>query len=96
MLNVTIRGYRESLTNVKTLVFEVIEKIDQFRPIAYTMHDMFIPWIEQIHPELGISNETVWTGTIVTPRRLVVSHYLSFSEEWEMHVAWHNTILPHN
>jgi len=31
---------------------------------------------------------------MVSPQWLVVSHYLFFSEEWEMHVEWHIMVAP--
>jgi hypothetical protein len=31
---------------------------------------------------------------MVSPQWLVVSHYLFFSDEWEMHIEWHIMIAP--
>jgi hypothetical protein len=45
---------------------------------------------------LGISSETVWIGTIVNPRILVVMHYMFYSENWEMYVTWHVMIPPYD
>jgi hypothetical protein len=63
---------------------------------AAMVRDAFMPWLQTQHPELGISAETDWEGTVVTPQWLVVMHYLYFSAEWEMHVSWHVTIAPHD
>jgi hypothetical protein len=60
------------------------------------MRDKFIPWLAAEHPELGITDETEWTPTVVRPHIMVVMYYLFFSEEWEMGVSWHVTIPPHD
>ncbi|GAI03110.1 unnamed protein product, partial [marine sediment metagenome] len=54
----------------------------------------FISWLAANHPEFGITSETEWTGTIVYPGIMEVSYYLFFSEDWEMGVRWHVTIVP--
>ncbi len=33
---------------------------------------------------------------MVSPQWLVVSHYLFFSEDWEMHVSWHIMVAPYD
>ena len=63
---------------------------------AIDMRDKFIPWLAINHPELSITDETEWSGTIVNPKILVVMHYIFLSETWEMYVTWHVTIPPHD
>jgi len=65
-------------------------------PESIAMRDMFIPWLSTNHPELGITQETEWTGTIVNPRILVVMHYIFISDQWEIYLTWHVTIPPHD
>ncbi|MBN2309102.1 MAG: hypothetical protein JXR94_09035 [Candidatus Hydrogenedentes bacterium] len=72
------------------------EEEDLVASTAADVRDLFIPWLEANRPELGITSGTAWAGTIVTPHILVVTHYLFFSEEWEMHVCWHVMIAPHD
>jgi len=72
------------------------EEEDEVGPLAAEVRDLFIPWLAQNRPELGITEQTQWTGTIVTPHILVVTHYLYFSDEWEMHVFWHVMIPPYD
>ena len=64
--------------------------------MAPEVRGRFVSWLEANHPELNITSGTDWTGTLVTPRFLVVTHYLYFSEEWEIHVYWHVMIEPYN
>lgn len=72
------------------------EEEDTVQDYAIEVRDMFIPWLAENHPELGITAETEWTPTIVTPHILIVTHYLFFSEAWEMHVYWHVMIPPYD
>lgn len=101
-VTITVTGKRSGFQRSKTSTFEVFEggivdgEEDPLGALATEIRDKFIPWLAENHPELGITGETEWTGTIVTPRWLVVMHYLFFSEDWEMHVSWHVMIPPHD
>lgn len=72
------------------------EEEDLVGATAAEMRDLFIPWLAANHPELGITESTSWDGTIVTPHILIVTHYLFFSADWEMHVFWHVMIPPYD
>lgn len=93
---VDIEGKRGSVTDKKTVTFEVIEGEDDRKTHAEELLQMFIPYLAQKHPELKITSDTKWTGTMVSPQWLVVSHYLFFSDEWELHIEWHVMIAPHD
>jgi hypothetical protein len=102
-ITVTIRGERDGLERTTAVTFTVLEvdseeegSADELGQYAAEIRDMFIQWLAVNHPELGITGETNWTGTIVSPRWLVVTHYLFFSEDWEMHVSWHIMIPPYD
>jgi hypothetical protein len=45
------------------------------------MRDKFIKWLYSYIPELGISSEKEWIGTIVNSGILVVMHYVFYSED---------------
>ena len=92
----TITGERFGLVRTETFGLEVVTGEDDLGPIAEEMRDRFVPWLSVNHPEVGVTEETEWTGTIVNPRILVVMHYIFFSEEWEMYLTWHVTIAPHD
>ncbi|MBN1346343.1 MAG: hypothetical protein JXQ73_26885 [Phycisphaerae bacterium] len=96
-VTVTIVGRRLGTEKSLTAPITVTsEEEDLVGPLAVEVRDLFIPWLAQNRPELGITEQTTWTGTIVTPHILVVTHYLYFSEEWEMHVFWHVMIPPYD
>jgi len=96
IIEVTITGTRDSATDEKIVSFEVAEGEDDRQEYAGELLDRFVPWLAANHPELGITEDTVWDGTTVSPIWLVVSHYLFFSEEWELHLEWHVMIPPHD
>jgi hypothetical protein len=57
--------------------------------------DRWVRWLSENRPELGITESTTWEPIFVSTF-LVVSHYAYWSEDWEMVVAWHNMIAPHD
>jgi len=93
-IKVTITGTQGSSTNKKVISFEVAEGEDDRQEYAEELLDRFVSWLATNHPELGITDDTVWNGTMVSPVWLVVSHYLFFSEEWELHIEWHIMMPP--
>ena len=98
-VTVTIQGERDGSKQVKTVTFEVIEeegREETLGPEATSVRNNFAQWLLTSHPELGITNETAWTGTVVNPRILVVMHYMFLSEDWEMYVTWHVMIPPYD
>ncbi len=96
-LTATIRGQRGGLEQTVTVPITITSlEEDLVAPLAVDVRDLFIPWLAENRPELGITAQTEWTGTIVTPHILVVTHYLYFSDDWEMHVYWHVMIPPYD
>jgi hypothetical protein len=74
---------------------EVIEWPDDIAPLATELRDRFVAYLEAERPELGITADTEWMGTITKPQILVVMHYLFFSDDWEMGITWHVTVPEH-
>ena len=98
-LNVSIEGERGGFKQTETVTIVVQEQttpVEELAIVAADMRDKFIPWLETNHPELGITSETDWSGTIVRPNIMVVMYYLFFSEDWEMGLQWHVTIPPYD
>ena len=96
IIEVTITGTRGTATDEKVVSFEVAEGEDDRQEYATELLDRFVSWLATNHPELGITVDTVWNGTMVSPVWLVVSHYLFFSEEWELHIDWHIMVPPYD
>lgn len=95
-LTITITGERGGLIQKETAFVEVIDWEDTIGPTAADMRDRFIPWLAANYPQFNISSETMWEGTIVNPRILVVMHYIFLSEEWEIYVTWHVMTPPND
>jgi hypothetical protein len=95
-IDVTVTGNRGGASDEKIISFEVVEGEDDRQEYSEMLLDRFVSWLATNHPELGITNDTAWNGTMVSPVWLVVSHYLFFSEEWEAHVEWHIMVPPHD
>ncbi len=93
-ITVDIEGNRGSVKDKKSVTLEVIEGEDDRKEYAEELLTMFIPFLAEKHPEFKINADTKWTGTMVSPQWLVVSHYLFFSDEWELHLEWHVMIPP--
>ncbi|HSN44532.1 MAG TPA: hypothetical protein VLR88_10820 [Propionibacteriaceae bacterium] len=93
-VSLTIVGSRGQASNSVEVTFEVLEGEDDRAGYAADLRDRFVGWLAENRPELGIALATQWDGTMVSPQWLVVSHYLFFSPEWEMHVSWHIMIAP--
>ena len=96
-LTVTVNGERDGLKQTETVNLDVLEDdLEGLAPYATELRDKFIPWLAENPPEFGITNQTEWTGTVVTPHIVVVMYYLFFSEDWEMGLRWHVTIPPYD
>ena len=93
-VTVTMTGTGREDTEEQVVAFDVVEGEDDRAADAARMRDLFVPWLAANRPELGITEATEWQGTMVSPQWLVVSHYLFFSAEWEMHVEWHIMVAP--
>ena len=95
-VTVTINAERGALTQTRMINFSVVPGEDTRSAYAQQLRDLFVQWLQSSYPQLGITNQTQWQGTIVSPNWLVVSHYLFFSKNWEMHIYWHIMIPPYD
>ena len=95
-VTITLQAERQGLKQIITITTEVIERENTLEPEAASMRDKFTYWLSINYPELGITNDTTWNGTIVNPRILVVMHYIFLSEDWEMYITWHVMIPPYD
>lgn len=94
MVEVTFRGTRGGEVREQAVAFAVAEGEDDRAAYAAELRDRFTTWLATQQLGSGVTPETQWQGTMVSPVWLVVSHYLFFSDEWEMHLSWHVMIAP--
>lgn len=74
---------------------EIVEGEDAVRQKAIATLDLFLPYLAEQYPELGITPETEWQPCyVVSP--FIVTYYLFFSEEWELGLWWHVMIAPND
>jgi len=95
-LTISIMAERAGVQRAETVTVNTIQGEDQLAVLASTYRDRFIPWLAENYPELGVTQETEWVGTIVRPHYFVVMYYLFFSEGWEMGLRWHVMIPPYD
>ncbi|HVP11021.1 MAG TPA: hypothetical protein VMV94_07520 [Phycisphaerae bacterium] len=93
---VDLRGERGGFAHSLGVGINVLPGEDECLEQASAVRDRFVPYLAANDPEFGITPDTQWTGTIVKPHILVVTHYLFFSDDWEMGVMWHNMIPPYD
>ena len=95
-LIVEISGTRDNFQQNQDVNINILPGEDTLLEYASVVRDRFSPYLAENYPQFGITEDTEWIGTIVKPHILVVSHYLFFSEEWEMGVMWHIMIPPYD
>jgi len=91
-LTVTVEGERDGLIETETVTLIVQEAppaMEELALNAIELRDRFIPWLAENYPDLNITDETEWAGTVVYPNtQEVIKYYLFFSEDWEMGIRW--------
>jgi len=93
--SVTITATRDGVTREATRTLPVFPMEGERAGDAQPHFDAWVGWLADAHPELGITPATTWEPVFVSTL-LVVSHYSYWSEDWEVTIAWHNMIPPHD
>jgi len=91
---VSIKGEQGSENDTERATIQVLAGTDGIGASAATLRDQFVTWLEANRPDLGITAATTWTGTIVYPGITDIAHYLFFSDDWEMGLAWRVAMPP--
>jgi len=93
---VDLTAERGGIRRNRLIEVSVLPGEDHLGETATLYRNLFIPWLVEQHPELGITEQAEWSGTVVKPHILVVMYYLFFSPEWEMGLRWDVMIPPHD
>lgn len=88
-------AYRNFAT-VTLRVTESPQAPTELRRDAETILESFIPWLHETVPEIDFDDMAHWAGIPIRLHRLVVSHYMFLSTDWEVVVWWHVTTPPHD
>ena len=96
VLTITFIGERSGLSASLTRTLPIFPDVDTRQEDAARYRDLFVPWLAETYPDLGIDSATKWDGTISGAHLLVVSHYLYYNDTWELAVEWHVMIAPYD
>ena len=91
-LTVTIEGERDGLKEteiVSLVVQETPPTMEELAINAVGLLNKFIPWLAENYPDLELTEETKWAGTVAHPNTQdIIKYYLFFSEDWEVGIRW--------
>lgn len=85
------RGATEQRHEVSTVV---VPWEDTIADTAGEILAVFTRWLADQEPDLGITPDTPFEGTVVAPMLLVVTHYAFFGDDWELGLSWHIMVAP--
>jgi len=91
--SVTISATRAGVTKTVERSLPIFPMEDERAADAQPYFEHWVAWLAAEHPELGITENTVWEPEFVSTL-LVVSHYAYWSEDWELTIAWHVMVPP--
>jgi hypothetical protein len=93
-MEIVVTGRRGDVEATGTRSTTVFDWADDRAGYAATLLGLFTTWLEAERPDLGITPDTEFSGSLVAPGLLVVSHYLFLSDDWEVGLSWHVMIPP--
>jgi hypothetical protein len=91
--SVTITATRAGVTKTIERSLPIFPMADERAADAQPYFEHWVAWLTAEHPELGITDDTVWEPEFVSTL-LVVSHYSYWSADWELTLAWHVMMPP--
>ncbi|MFA5629464.1 MAG: hypothetical protein WC958_04365 [Dehalococcoidales bacterium] len=94
ILKVRVKAEWQGFSDTETVTLKVREKpetMDDLAAEARTIRNMFISWVSTNNPDLGISLDEDWYGTMVYPDTGAVKYFLFFSENWEAGIRWNTS-----
>ncbi len=91
-----ITGTQGTQHDDETPTIAVIPGTDTRAATAAGLRDKFVTWLAANRADLGITAATTWDGTIVEPDLPTPAHYLYFSDDWEMGLAWSTSSPPND
>ncbi len=96
MIEVEATASSNDLSYKDYATIDIINWSSDISPLVEAMRDEFVSYLTNNHPEFKINESIVWEGFGNSPQILVVEHYLFKSEFWEMELARHVMIAPHD
>ncbi|MFX1328742.1 MAG: hypothetical protein ACFE91_11495 [Promethearchaeota archaeon] len=96
MIEVEATASSNDLSYKDYAIIDIINWSSEISPLVEVMRDEIVSYLTNNHPEFKINESIVWEGFGNSPQILVVEHYLFKSEFWEMELARHVMIAPHD
>ncbi len=94
IIRVNVKAEWQGYSDTETVSLNIREKSESLEDLtseAITIRNKFISWVATNCPELGISLNDTWFGTIVYPNTVIIKYYLFFSEKWEVGIRWNTS-----
>ncbi len=94
IIRVRVKAEWQGYTDTETVTLNIQQKpeaLEELTSEAITIRNMFISWVAVNNPELGISLDESWYGTVVYPNTVVIKYFLFFSEKWEVGIRWNTS-----
>jgi len=88
--------YSGGISKKAITTVQVVDWILDMPPEIESMRDEFVSYLSSNHTNFKINESTIWEELGRAPQILVVEHYLFKSAYWEMELAKHATIAPHD
>jgi hypothetical protein len=92
-LEVTISASRGGITREERRTLTMVAGEDSLATEAKAQLAPFIAWLATERPDLGITAQTSWEGSVGS-WVLIVSHYQYLSDDWELGLSWHVMVPP--
>jgi hypothetical protein len=93
-LTVVVSTTRAGATGEVVRELTVVPWPDDREEQARQILVMFLQWLADNRPELGLGPDATFSGSFTAPLLLVVSHYTFYDEEWEIGLSWHVMVPP--
>jgi hypothetical protein len=94
IIRVRVKAEWQGYSDTETITLNVQEKpesLEELTSEAISIRNTFISWVATNCPELGISLDESWYGTVVYPNTVVIKYFLFFSEKWEVGIRWNTS-----
>lgn len=84
------------ITKKDYAILQVINWTVEISPQIKSMRDKFINYLSTNYTSFKINESTIWEWLGNPPQIIIVEHHLFKSTYWEMELAKHATIAPHD
>lgn len=94
IITVKVKAEWQGYSDTETVTLKIREKpesLEELTSEAINIRNTFISWVATNCPELGISLDEDWFGTVVYPNTELIKYFLFFSGKWELGIRWNTS-----